>query len=122
MKEALEFYHRHRDKFEEAIRQRVCTVCEDFGEDNHCHTRDEHGCAVKRFMGELVLIALQIYSKDIGPYQQAVREKICSICPNPDPEGHCLVRERMDCALDRYLPLVLDAVDDVCKKVGWTGP
>jgi hypothetical protein len=64
-------------------------------------------------MGELVLLALKINSKELGPYQAAVRQRICDICPNPDPVGKCLVREQMDCALDRYLPLVLEAVEKV---------
>ena len=101
-----------RRLYEEAIRARVCAKCIDFGEDGLCHSADPKGCAVFRFLPELVAIAERLDAPTIQPYVEAVRREICDKCSNRNLEGRCVVREALDCALDRYLPLVLDAIED----------
>lgn len=101
-----------RPQYEEAIRQHVCFHCIDCGEDGQCHSADPYGCAIYRFLPELILIAEDIKSPQLKPYQRAVRKCICTKC-KADGDKKCALRTDLDCALDRYLPLVLEAIEEV---------
>ena len=99
--------------YEEALMRRVCSKCIDFGEDGICHSPDPEGCAVFRFLPELVAIAERLNESKIEPYIAAVRKDICMKCRSGSPEGKCPLRDTLDCGLDRYLPLVLEAIEEV---------
>ena len=107
----------HQARYEEAVRKRVCSKCIDFGQDGVCHGRDFQGCAIFRYLPQLVAIAHETHERSIGPYLRAVREKVCMQCRNPDPDGHCELRDTVNCGLDRYLPLVLEAIEEVDQEV-----
>ncbi len=97
--------------YEETIRDYICSRCMDFGEDGLCHSKDPEGCAIYRFLPQMIDIATRIQDLKIMPYAEAVREEICSYCRNRHPDGKCSVRESLSCALDRYLPLVVEALE-----------
>jgi len=106
------------DLYKEAIMRRVCSHCMDFGEDGICHSQDPEGCAIFRFLPELVSIANRIHEPKIGPYIDAVRSEICQKCPGQGTEGSkCPIRDSLECSLDRYLPLVLEAVEEVDRQL-----
>ncbi len=102
-----------RDLYEGAVRRRVCSKCIDFGEDGICHTQDIKGCAIFRFLPELVAIAEHLHEPTMELYIQAVRENICVKCRNQTPGDTCELRGKLDCGLDRYLELVFEAIDEV---------
>ena len=99
--------------YEQAIRRRVCVHCIDCGADGVCRSLDPEGCAIFRFVPELVSIAKWIHAQKIDPYIRAVRENICAKCKRERPDGKCETRDALDCGLDRYLALVVDAVEEV---------
>lgn len=98
--------------YEEAIRNYVCSRCIDLGEDGLCHSKDAQGCAIFRFLPELIGIAERIQSLRVDSYAKAIRENLCTYCWNQHPDGSCDIRQILDCALDRYLPLVLEAIEN----------
>ncbi len=100
-----------RYRYEEVIKRYVCAHCIDFGEDGVCHSQDPEGCAIFRFLPELVAIAECIRDYNIRPYIDAVRKEICMQCRNKG--GICPLRDSLECGLDRYLPLVLEAIEEV---------
>lgn len=102
--------------YEEAIRRRVCSKCIDWGEDGKCHGPDPEGCAIFRFLPKLVALAERIKESRIEPYVQALRHDICDHCDHQSPNGSCSLRDSLECGLDRYLSLVLDAIDEVKMK------
>lgn len=102
--------------YEEAIMRHVCTKCIDFGEDGICHTKDPEGCAIFRYLPELVEIAERLNEYKINPYIDAVRQDVCMECRNAQSTTPCPLRDSLDCGLDRYLPLVLDAIEEVREK------
>lgn len=109
--------------YEEAVMRRVCSHCIDFGEDGVCHSADPKGCAIFRFLPELVAIADEIHDSKIQPYLDRVRADICMKCRSGSPGDTCPMRDTLDCGLDRYLPLVLDAIEEVRKEktpVDWS--
>jgi hypothetical protein len=98
---------------EEAIRRYVCSRCVDFGADGLCHSHDPEGCAIFRFLPQLIGIAEAVRDERVEPYAEAVRREICTHCANRGPDGHCSLEESLDCALARYLPMVLEALENV---------
>lgn len=104
---------RDRALYEEAIRQHVCPRCIDFGENGICHSLDPEGCAIFRFLPELVSVAERLSEYRIQPYVDAVRSDICMKCRGGKARGVCPLRDTLDCGLDRYLPLVLEAIEEV---------
>lgn len=103
--------------YEAAIRRHVCEKCIDFGQDASCHSKDPEGCAVFRYLPELLRVALELRERNIEPYVKAVRRQICSQCKNAKGSDHCELRDNIDCGLNRYLPLVLNAVEEVNQKL-----
>ena len=113
MSEEPNRFLRDRYLYEEAVMRHVCTHCIDFDEDGICHSPDPEGCALFRFLPELVAIAERLHEYKIQPYIDAVRESICVKCRSKTPGGLCPLRDTIDCGLDRYLPLVLEAIEEV---------
>lgn len=105
-----------RELYEEALKRHVCSHCIDFGKDHICHAPDPKGCAVFRYLPELVSIAQQVNDLKIEPYLAAVRDHICMNCTN-QTSAKCSLRDSLDCGLDRYLPLVLEAIDEVEARI-----
>ena len=101
-----------RYPYEEAIKRHVCAHCIDLDKDGVCHTQDPEGCAIFRYLPELVSIAGQIHENSIKPYIDRVRKNICTQC-RIKGETVCPLRDTLECGLDRYLPLVLQAVEEV---------
>jgi hypothetical protein len=94
----------------EAIRKDVCMHCVEYGEDGKCHHESDTECSVFHFLPELVRISNQIHSEKMDDYIAAVRSRVCALCSHAEGEK-CSVREQLDCALDRYLSLVIDSLE-----------
>lgn len=107
---------RERHLYEEAVVRHVCSKCIDFGTDGICHSQDPEGCAIFRFLPELAAIAERLHEYKIQPYVEAVRQEICMKCRAESRGGRCPLRDTLDCGLDRYLPLVLEAIEEVKEK------
>lgn len=94
------------------VRMAVCLRCIDAGPNGECRQGAGKECALNNQF-ELIVDAIgTIASPDIAPYAAAVRARVCSVCGKQSADGACLVRSAVDCALDRYLPLVVAAVEE----------
>ena len=112
-----ELFLRNRAIYVEAVKKYVCDHCEDMGEDGVCHTKDPQGCGIFRSLPELVRIARELHELKIEPYVKAVRQHVCSQCRDSSATGQCEIRDQLDCGLDRYLPLVIEAIEEVNRKL-----
>ena len=116
-KTAQEHYAKYSSLYEKAVKEYVCSRCIDMTEDGFC-SKDPKDCAILRYMPELVGIALELHEKKVEPYVKLVRERICANCGSGGVDGEsCLKRKAVECDLDRYLPMVLDAIEDVEEKI-----
>lgn len=96
----------------EAIRGSVCGACLDARDDGRCGLRGRT-CAIETHLPAVVEAVLAIESDHLGDYLAAIEAQVCRTCPSQDHEGVCHLRDHGDCALYAYLPLVLDAIDEV---------
>ena len=102
------FWNRHF--FEEAMGQRLCTRCEYFHKEGICGSPDPKGCAVFRYLPQLVMIAQHMKDPTVDSYIEAVRQNVPMECKNTDPNSVCRLRDTLECGLDQYIPLILEAV------------
>lgn len=100
----------------DAIRSRVCAVCLDSRDDKSCSLTGRV-CAIEQHLPRLVAALSSITSHRMDEYEAAIRADVCSSCANQDAQGSCAQRNNADCALQAYLPLVLDAVEDVNSRL-----
>ncbi len=99
-------------EYMDAIRRRVCGVCLDGRDDRSCGLTGRT-CAVEDHLPSLVRALSSVQSPRLDDYAAAIREQVCSTCRCQDQRGRCELRYHGDCALDAYLSLVLDAVEEV---------
>ena len=99
-------------ELENIVRATVCGVCTDRDNEGSCGLENPESCALFRLFPQLARAIQTTHSDDIRDYVKSIREQVCSVCPMQDAEGHCETRERVECALDAYLLLVVDAIEE----------
>jgi hypothetical protein len=57
-----------------------------------------------------------VHSDDIRQYIDAIRRQVCSVCTEQAADGSCETRQQVQCALDAYLLLVVDAIEEATGK------
>lgn len=106
-------------EYYEAIRRAVCIHCIDAlpsPPGAGCTLVRRRDCPVHRFLPQLVSITHSLRSDFAEDYRAMVRAQVCAICPHSQ-DSDCPLRARADCPLDRYLVLVIDAIDHVDEAV-----
>jgi len=104
-------------RLEEALRRRVCSVCVDRNVDGDCNLNARHECSLFERVPEIASALLRVHSDTIDDYIAVIREEVCDNCPNQDESGFCHVREEVRCALDRYLLLIVDALEEAREPI-----
>ncbi|MBI4460500.1 MAG: hypothetical protein HY648_10640 [Acidobacteria bacterium] len=98
---------------EELLRQRICSVCVDRNADGTCSLNQRHECALFDRFPRIVRAIYRVNSDKIDDYVAAIREDVCADCINQALDGSCKVREEVRCVLDRYLLLIIGAIEEV---------
>lgn len=99
--------------FRDAIRRRVCSSCLDQRDDGTCGL-SHRTCAIEAHLPGIVEAIAGVDSDRMDDYITAIEAQVCSECEN-GPGLVCSLRKHGDCALDTYLYLVVDAVEDIVK-------
>lgn len=105
------------EAFRDAIRRRVCSVCLDQRDDGSCGLSGRT-CAIESHLPGLVAALAGIESSRMDEYVAAIEAQVCGNCAVPDAARICQLRQRGDCALYTYLPLVVEAVKEVQERQG----
>jgi len=99
--------------YERAVLDRICAVCIDRRDDGSCGLDPDLECAVREHLPEIVKMVRGVTSDRIDDYVTRLRETVCRICDQAEGDGSCGPRDRVDCALDRYLSIVVEAIEQV---------
>ena len=99
--------------YREAIRRRVCSVCLDGAEDGSCRLVGEPLCAIDQNLPALVEAIRDVRAGREAGYAAAIEARVCRHCPRREPEEGCSLRQDGSCALAVYLPLVVEAIEEV---------
>jgi hypothetical protein len=103
-------------ELEAILRKRICGVCTDRAADGECGREQPADCALFRLLPEVVSAIRSVDSNDIRDYIAAIRRGVCSICVLERPDGSCEERQQVQCALDAYLLLVVEAIEEATGK------
>ena len=102
--------------YREAIRRRVCAVCLDGRDDGTCGLPDPTACAIDEHLPRLVDAILDVRTRRDDAYAAAVEARVCAHCSERDGLGLCRLRRDGRCTVSVYLPLIVEAVDEVAKR------
>jgi hypothetical protein len=97
-----------------AINRHVCPVCVDavYSEANQfvrCGLPAHVKCPLILHLPKVVQALRSVDSPRVEDYLVAVRREVCTACEHSH-DGFCTLRLKGECALDTYLPLVLDEI------------
>lgn len=101
------------DRYWKAIEQKVCKACCDGDGAGGCLVSGVQECAMRAHFAAIVTAIQSVKSSDVQPYADAIRRGVCAACKHQSTDGRCVVRNELDCGLDRYLPLVIEAIEMV---------
>jgi hypothetical protein len=103
-------------ELEAIVRNRICSVCTSRTVDGACGLENPSSCALFRLFPQVAQAIASVESEDIHDYIEAIRRQVCSICADQDSRGECETRQQVQCALDAYLLLVVDAIEEATGK------
>ncbi|HXG01338.1 MAG TPA: hypothetical protein VNL69_11130 [Bacteroidota bacterium] len=96
----------------QALQQRVCVKCLDGNGQGGCRVSHDGFCALKVYFPAIIDVVNSVQSTSILPYEEQLRRRVCSTCKMQSPDGTCVLREHVDCALDRYFPLIVEVIEE----------
>jgi hypothetical protein len=99
--------------YREALRRRVCAVCLDGADDGSCRLSGERSCAIDGHLPQLLAAVRDVREGRDDTYAAAVEARVCRHCADRDDHGACSLRQGGRCALVVYLPLVVEAIEEV---------
>jgi hypothetical protein len=103
-------------ELESIVRDRICHVCTERTDNGECGREDPSGCALFRLFPQVAKAIQSVKSEDIHEYIEAIRRNVCSVCVDRNSDGSCEERQQVHCALDSYLLLVVDAIEEATGK------
>jgi hypothetical protein len=101
------------DEYWQAVSAKVCIKCIDADSNGHCRIGNERECGLKIHFPKIVETILSVESDKLEPYVLALRQTVCANCEYQSADGTCTVRTQIDCALDRYFPMIVDVIQGV---------
>ena len=104
------------EPYREAIRRRVCAICLDGADDGACGLVSPPSCAIDEHLPRLVDAILDVRSRHDDAYAAAVEARVCSHCTHRDDLGLCRLRRDGRCTVSVYLPLVVEAIEEVERR------
>ena len=102
----------------QAIRTKVCTKCIDGDGFGNCRLDPAIECALQQYLPLIVQAVSQVKSAEMEDYIRELRAITCTQCSRQSVNGYCMLRNEVDCALDRYFPLVVEAIEEVHAAAG----
>jgi hypothetical protein len=104
-------------ELESIVRNRICKVCTERTVDGNCGLEEPSSCALFRLFPQVAQAIQSVDSDDVQQYIEAIRHNVCAVCADQARDGSCETRQQVQCALDAYLLLVVDAIEEATGKV-----
>lgn len=99
-------------ELEAIVRDRICRVCTSRTVSGDCGLEEPSSCALFQLFPQVAAAIQSVHSDDIQQYIEAIRREVCSVCAGQAADGSCETRQQVECALDAYLLLVVDAIEE----------
>lgn len=99
--------------YADTIRDAVCLRCIDGDGNGNCRIDPAITCPIQRYLPLIVTAVGRVKSESMDEYVAELRGIVCAQCSYQSAAGRCGMRAQVDCALDRYFPLVVEAIETV---------
>jgi hypothetical protein len=103
-------------ELESIVRDKICHVCSDRSTDGACGLEQPSACALFRLFPQVAKAIQSVDSNEITDYIDAIRKGVCSVCAEQAADGSCETRRQVQCALDAYLLLIVDVIEEATGK------
>ena len=103
-------------ELEELVRHRICAVCSDRKTDGSCGLDEPAECALFRLFPQVAAAIQSTHSDKLEDYIEAIRQNVCSVCTSLESDNSCGPRQEVRCALESYLLLVVEAIEEATGK------
>ena len=103
-------------ELEAIVRNRICRVCTERTASGACGLEQPSTCALFHLFPQVARAIQSVSSDDIQDYITAIRQNVCPACSQMAADGSCETRQKVECALDAYLLLVVDAIEEATAK------
>jgi hypothetical protein len=114
----MEFTPQELDAHRKALKERICSICQNSGYANSCAIGENGVCPFDLHLPRLLEAVLATpRSKRIADYVPRIRELVCSQCVNQTEPGVCASRNLCYCSLDSLLVLVVAAIEEVYDRL-----
>lgn len=101
-----------QEEFWQKLQAKVCMKCLDGDGHGNCRIAGSGFCAIKTYFPLIVDVVQSVKSDSIVPYEEQLRQRICRTCEFQLPQGRCVLRDEVECALDRYFPLIVEVIEE----------
>lgn len=98
------------------VKNRVCMKCIDSDGYGNCLIDPSIDCTLALHFPTVVNVVNNVCSDSIEPYLDAIRARICTKCKYEVATGTCVQRSSVECPLDRYLPLIVEVIEETNKS------
>jgi hypothetical protein len=103
-------------ELEDLVRNRICAVCSDRKTDGTCGLEEPGQCALFRLFPQVAEAIQTTHSDNLEDYINAIRRNVCTVCEAHESDESCGVRQQVQCALDAYLLLVVETIEEATGK------
>jgi hypothetical protein len=104
------------DRYWEYMRAKVCRKCIDGDGKGNCRLSVNESCSLKTFFPEIISVVTRSQAETYEECVQSLRETICIQCQHQRDDRTCEKRAMLECALDRYYPLVIEIIETVQRE------
>ena len=101
------------DMYWEEIQVRICRKCIDGDGTGACRLPAGVDCPIRMFLPEIVTTVVNVKSDSYDAYIHSLRRNVCILCNSQKADGSCAQRVQLECALDRYFPLIIKIVEEI---------
>ncbi len=99
------------ERIDSRLRAELCPKCVRYTREFTCSLPPGRECALFANLDKIVDVVRTTRSRRIDPYVDALRQAVCASCGHQDDTGRCPCRDGIDCALDCYFPMIVDAIE-----------
>ncbi len=100
------------EQLEAIVRNHVCALCTQRDVEGSCGEEEPERCSLFELFPLVAQAILATDSEDIQRYVEAIHENVCAVCLDQRLDGSCPRREQTNCALNTYLPQVVEAIEE----------
>jgi len=99
-----------------ALQEKICAKCVDGDGKGNCLIAHSRDCALKTHFPQIIETVNAVFSPSVEPYIEKLRKNVCAVCTAQSPDGVCRQRDEVECALDRYFPLIVQVIEETQLK------